>query len=385
MLSGRTEGPPFLTTMVELRSVSKSFGNAVAVDQVDLSIASGEFITLLGPSGCGKTTILRMISGFETPDTGVVLLDGRDVTHVPPYRRDVNQVFQSYALFPHLNVQQNVEFGLRMKGVAGRERKERAAEAINLVALSGLDQRKPSQLSGGQKQRVALARAIVNRPKVLLLDEPLAALDAKLRRAMQIELKHLQRRLGITFLFVTHDQEEALTMSDRVAVMNAGRIEQLGTALDVYHRPASAFVAGFIGQTNLLEATVIARGEGAARVRVADGIELDVVFDDASAALNGSTVLLSLRPEKLHVSGPGASPGPNRFTARVAEKIFRGETTQLTLLCAAGRELCAVVTEKASASSDQQKLVEGSEVVCEAHADDIVVIRTATERSPTPT
>src|SRR5665213_609104 len=245
--------------MVELQSVSKRFGDFAAVCGIDLDIHAGEFLTLLGPSGCGKTTLLRMISGFETPTEGTVRLAGQNVTHVPPYRRDVNQVFQSYALFPHLNVQRNIAFGLTMKKIPADQIRQRVNRVIELVSLTGLEHRKPSELSGGQKQRVALARALVCEPKVLLLDEPLAALDAKLRRAMQFELKRLQSRLGITFLFVTHDQEEALVMSDRIAVINKGRIEQIGAVNEIYHRPATAFVADFLGQANVLEARVESR------------------------------------------------------------------------------------------------------------------------------
>ena len=223
------------------------------MDGVDLDIAAGEFFTMLGPSGSGKTTLLRLIAGFERPDAGVVELNGADVTRQPPYARDVNTVFQDYALFPHMTVGQNVEYGLRVRRVPRAERRRRAEEALDIVRLTGLSERKPVQLSGGQRQRVALARALVNQPGVLLLDEPLGALDAKLRQEMQSELKRIQREVGITFVYVTHDQEEALTMSDRLAVFNQGRIEQLGTPVDVYERPASGFVAGFIGISNLLE------------------------------------------------------------------------------------------------------------------------------------
>jgi spermidine/putrescine transport system ATP-binding protein len=351
--------------MIELRSITKRFGDAVAVDDVSLSIAAGEFLTLLGPSGCGKTTILRMISGFETPTSGAVLLEGKDVTHEPPYRRDVNQVFQSYALFPHLSVAGNIGFGLKMKRLGRTERRKRVGEAIELVDLAGLENRKPAQLSGGQKQRVALARAIVNHPKVLLLDEPLAALDAKLRRAMQIELKHLQRRLGMTFVFVTHDQEEALTMSDRIAVMNAGRIEQLGEAADVYHRPTSAFVANFIGQTNLLDATVISPS----RVRTAQGLDLTLNLNGQTSG----TMTLSIRPEKLQLLPAGQiGDAPNAFLVRVIEQFFRGEVVQLVLQCeASGQQLQATVTNAGN-------FPPGQRAVCQIDADDIVTLRAST-------
>jgi putative spermidine/putrescine transport system ATP-binding protein len=238
---------------VRLDSVRKAYGDVVAVDGVDLGIEPGEFFTLLGPSGSGKTTTLRLIAGFERPDEGRIELGGDDVSNRPPYARDVNTVFQDYALFPHMTVAQNVEYGLRVKRVPKAERGGRVEEALGIVQLAGLGGRKPAQLSGGQQQRVALARAIVNRPSVLLLDEPLGALDLKLRQGMQIELKRIQQEVGITFIYVTHDQEEALTMSDRIAVFNEGRIEQIGTAVDVYERPATEFVAGFVGVSNLLE------------------------------------------------------------------------------------------------------------------------------------
>src|SRR5919112_2044459 len=245
---------PTETPAVRLESVTKRFGAVTAVDDLDLEIHDGEFFSMLGPSGSGKTTVLRMIAGFEAPTSGRVHLDGQDVTRRAPFARNVNTVFQDYALFPHLDVLGNVEYGLAVKKVPRRQRRERAEEALASVQLDGYGARKPGQLSGGQRQRVALARALVNRPKVLLLDEPLGALDLKLRREMQLELKDLQREVGITFVFVTHDQEEALTMSDRIAVFNDGRVEQVAGPVDLYERPPSPFVAGFVGTSNLLEA-----------------------------------------------------------------------------------------------------------------------------------
>ena len=238
--------------LIEIRNLAKSFGAVKAVDGVDLDINSGEFLTLLGPSGSGKTTVLRMIAGFETPDSGSVKLNGKDITYLPPYERDVNTVFQDYALFPHMDVISNIEYGLRVKGVEKKERREKASRALDQVRLSGYENRKPNQLSGGQRQRVVLARALVNRPSVLLLDEPLGALDLKLRQQMQIELKELQREVGITFIFVTHDQEEALTMSDRIAVFDKGKIQQLDKPSTIYERPSNEFVAGFVGISNLI-------------------------------------------------------------------------------------------------------------------------------------
>jgi putative spermidine/putrescine transport system ATP-binding protein len=238
------------TVAISIQGLSRTFGDVRAVAGVDLDIYEGEFLTLLGPSGSGKTTVLRMIAGFEKPDAGVILLGNKDVAQLPPYDRDVNTVFQDYALFPHMDVISNIEYGLRVKGVDKAERRSRALEALKQVRLEGYEKRKPSQLSGGQRQRVALARALVNRPAVLLLDEPLGALDLKLREQMQLELKELQREVGITFIFVTHDQEEALTMSDRIAVFNNGRIEQLGTPREIYENPQSSFVSEFVGQTN---------------------------------------------------------------------------------------------------------------------------------------
>jgi putative spermidine/putrescine transport system ATP-binding protein len=280
--------------IVSIRNLSRSFGSVRAVDGVDLDIFSGEFLTLLGPSGSGKTTVLRMIAGFEKPDTGTIELAGKDVSLLPPYERDVNTVFQDYALFPHMDVISNIEYGLRIQGVEKDERRDRAEKALEQVRLIGYGSRKPAQLSGGQRQRVALARALVNRPSVLLLDEPLGALDLKLREQMQIELKELQREVGITFVFVTHDQEEALTMSDRIAVFNQGKIEQLGTPRAVYENPQSAFVSEFVGQTNKI-------------------------------VLDGNKV--NIRPEFITIS-KSKSFGDRSVTGKLHDAIFVGATTR---------------------------------------------------------
>jgi len=356
-------------TMVELRGVTKRFGSCTAVDDVSLAIHTGEFITLLGPSGCGKTTLLRLLAGFETPDTGAVLLAGEEVTHLPPYRRNVNQVFQSYALFPHLNVRDNIGFGLRMQRVPDSETGERIREVIELVALTGLEARQPHQLSGGQRQRVALARAIVCRPKVLLLDEPLSALDAKLRHAMQLELKRLQRHLGLTFVFVTHDQDEALTMSDRIALMNRGKIEQLGDTFEIYHKPRTAFAADFIGQANLLSVEIVGRNGTTAQVRLADGLELTI--NSAELPAGARTVLVSIRPEKVFISKRKLN-ATNVFVARIEEEIFQGAMDQLLLVAENGTRLNALA---ANESAMQKAFHEGDRVYCGLHVDDIVIVQ----------
>ena len=296
---------------VGCRALRKAYGAVTAVDGVDLEIAAGEFFTMLGPSGSGKTTLLRMIAGFERPDSGSVELAGVDVTQMPPYARDVNTVFQDYALFPHMNVLENVEYGLRVKRVQRAQRRRRAEAALEMVRLSGLGRRKPVQLSGGQRQRVALARAIVNEPQVLLLDEPLGALDLKLRQEMQLELKRIQREVGITFVFVTHDQEEALTMSDRLVVLSDGRIEQLGTPIEVYEHPASAFVAGFIGVSNVLE-------RGGRR--------------------------FTIRPEKIRIVSDGemSGPGTHAERGRIEDVVYLGAVTRYVVALAAGGTLTVV-------------------------------------------
>ena len=316
-------------TAVSLRGLRKTFGDVVAVDDVDLDIVDGEFLTLLGPSGSGKTTVLRMIAGFELPTAGTILLSGEDVSQKAPFDRDVNTVFQDYALFPHMTVLQNVEYGLRVKKVPKAERRQRAQEALDNVRLADYGKRKPSQLSGGQRQRVALARALVNRPRVLLLDEPLGALDLKLRQEMQVELKELQRTVGVTFVFVTHDQEEALTMSDRIAVFDAGRIQQLGTPAEIYEHPASPFVAGFVGTSNLLSA-------------------------DAAGQIVGQAGTFSIRPEKIRIGGVDVEPTADEHSAwgSVHEVEYVGAFTRFIVDLEAGGRLVAVQQNLESSSSD---------------------------------
>jgi len=311
--------------LLQLHAVTKRFGDFIAVDAISLAVQSGEFLTLLGASGSGKTTTLRMIAGFEHPDSGEILMDGSPITGLPPYRRDLNTVFQQYALFPHMNVRENVGYGLRMKRVPPTEAGPRVSEALEMVQLGKLADRKPRQLSGGQQQRVALARALVNRPKILLLDEPLGALDLKLRKEMQLELKHLNRQLGITFIYVTHDQEEALTMSDRIALMRNGRIEQLAAPREMYERPMSRYVADFIGETNLLVATAPSR-QGATSVRMTVlGAGIEAVASESWK--ESDPAWLAVRPEHVHLAPEG--PGPNRLTVTVKEAIFTGQVTRL--------------------------------------------------------
>lgn len=310
---------------IEVRRLSKVFREAReevhALRDANLEIRESEFFTLVGPSGCGKTTLLRLIAGFEQPSSGEILLYGESLGDLPPYKRPVNTVFQSYALFPHLSVDQNVAFGLHMQRVAATEIGTRVEEALELVQLEGFGSRKPQQLSGGQQQRVALARALANRPKVLLLDEPLSALDLKLRKGMQLELKRLQLETGITFIFVTHDQEEALTMSDRIAVMNDGCILQVGTPTEVYEKPADRFVADFIGDTNFLDAECRGASGAALRFALANGVEIDA--GDSSALSSGQQVVLAIRPERVEL----AEPGRGTLSGTLSNIVYFGTDT----------------------------------------------------------
>jgi putative spermidine/putrescine transport system ATP-binding protein len=324
---------------VRLDGVVKRFGDVVAVDGVDLDVREGEFFSMLGPSGSGKTTCLRMIAGFEMPTSGRILLEGQDVSRQAPYERDVNTVFQDYALFPHMSVADNVEYGLKVKRVPRDERNERVDEALATVQLGAFGERKPAQLSGGQRQRVALARALVNRPKVLLLDEPLGALDLKLRQAMQIELKEIQQSVGLTFIYVTHDQEEALTMSDRLAVFNHGRIEQVGTPAEVYERPATGFVAGFVGVSNVLEGS-------------------------AAETITGEGQAFTIRPEKIALQEPGATLGPDQCSAsgHVHEVVYLGAITRYIVQLDVGGEL-VVMQQNLTTSSMEALQVRGKAVL----------------------
>jgi putative spermidine/putrescine transport system ATP-binding protein len=321
------------TPAIRFNQVSRHFGDVKAVDQVDLEVRDGEFFSMLGPSGSGKTTCLRMIAGFDRPTAGHIFLYGQDVSDLPPYERDVNTVFQDYALFPHMNVGDNIAYGLMIRKVSKPERMKRVEEMLELVKLPGYAGRKPSQLSGGQRQRVALARALINHPKVLLLDEPLGALDLKLRQQMQVELKSIQQRVGITFIFVTHDQEEALTMSDRIALFNHGRIEQIGTPAEIYEHPTTAFVAGFVGTSNLVS------GEVAKRI-------------------TGSDITFSIRPEKIHLGGANESAPTDSFVTdgSVRDVIYLGLYTRYLVELDGGGDLVVVEQNLKTTSMDVLKI-----------------------------
>jgi spermidine/putrescine transport system ATP-binding protein len=341
--------------LVQLDSAVKSFrtpegGSVMALDDVDLAVGENEFVTLLGPSGCGKTTLLRCVSGFEDLDAGSLQIAGRSMAGVPAHRRPVNTVFQNYALFPHMNVEANVGYSLAVAGVGRAERRRRIGEALALVNLEGMERRRPSQLSGGQQQRVALARAIIAKPQILLLDEPLSALDRKLRQNMQLELKNLQNELGISFVFVTHDQEEALTMSDRVVVLDAGRIRQIGTPTEVYHHPSSVFVAQFIGESNIFDARVAAVDGEEARFETAEGLDL---IGRADGVAPGEAVAILLRPENFDLLAEGQTPGPRAaaIEARLEQELFLGTDYHLIVRTEPGDKTMKVTVRDAHRES----------------------------------
>ena len=350
---------------IRLDRVSKHFHDVVAVDDLSLEIERGEFFSMLGPSGCGKTTTLRMIAGFEDASAGTIFLGGADVTNLPPFRRDVNTVFQNYALFPHLTVYDNVAFGPRRRHLSEADVRTRVQQMLELVQLRGYDRRKPSQMSGGQQQRVALARALINHPRVLLLDEPLGALDLKLRKQMQIELKRIQTEVGVTFVYVTHDQEEAMTMSDRIAVMRAGKVEQLGTPEELYERPATEFVAGFLGISNLLEGRVEAITDGLATVTLAGGTKVQV-SSTANECAAGQSVLIGVRPEKLRIqpaSGEAvASPtATNLLEGNVVDASYVGVSTQYVVSVDGSHEMTAYA-QNVETSGLSEQLSQGERV-----------------------
>jgi spermidine/putrescine transport system ATP-binding protein len=341
---------------IRLDDVTKRFGDTVAVDRLTLEIERGAFYALLGPSGCGKTTTLRMIGGFEDPTAGVIYLGGSDVTDLPPYHRDVNTVFQSYALFPHLNVERNVAFGLERRKLPKDEVRRRVGDVLELTQLHGLDKRRPAQLSGGQQQRVALARALVNRPRALLLDEPLGALDLRLRKQLQIELKRIQKEVGITFVHVTHDQEEAMTMADEIAVMNAGRIEQAGSATELYETPDTEFVANFLGDCNLIDGSMRSRAGSRddGDFETHDGAHLRVPAARIDPSLNGSALRVGVRPEKVTLlpAEVGAPEGVNYLRGRVEIASFLGTAIQYVVHTAGGEEFTAIEQNRTGQGPD---------------------------------
>jgi putative spermidine/putrescine transport system ATP-binding protein len=335
------------TPAILFENVSRHFGDVKAVDEANLEIRDGEFFSMLGPSGSGKTTCLRMIAGFDRPTSGNIFLYGQDVSNLPPYERDVNTVFQDYALFPHMTIEDNIAYGLMIKGITRKDRYKQVDEMLNLVRLPGFGYRKPSQLSGGQRQRVALARALINHPKVLLLDEPLGALDLKLRQQMQVELKSIQKRVGITFIFVTHDQEEALTMSDRIAVFNEGKIQQVGTPPEIYERPASAFVAGFVGTSNLVHGEVARR-------------------------MTGSEEMFSIRPEKIHLDVEHSEPAKDMLCIDgvVRDVVYLGLFTRYLVEIEGGNDLVVIVQNLKTTSMDVLS-AKGQKVRLHWHRDHI--------------
>jgi spermidine/putrescine transport system ATP-binding protein len=358
------EGLGLAEVDVRLDHVTKRFGEVVAVDDLSLEINSGEFFSMLGPSGCGKTTTLRMIGGFEETSAGTIFLGETDVTGLPPYKRNVNTVFQNYALFPHLNIYENVAFGLRRRKVADAEIRHQVEAMLKLVELPGYEARKPTQLSGGQQQRVALARALINHPQVLLLDEPLGALDLKLRKQMQIELKRIQTEVGITFIYVTHDQEEAMTMSDRIAVMRAGKIEQLGNPEELYERPTTAFVSGFLGVSNLLAGELAGRDNGWAAVKLSSGAMVRAPAAAAEGIASGGAVRVGVRPEKLKVlalSGSEDAAEGNAVEGVVVDASYIGVSTQYLIEIAGGQRL-TVYAQNIETSGSAEAHADGQRV-----------------------
>jgi spermidine/putrescine transport system ATP-binding protein len=361
---------------VQLVDLVKRFADVTAVDGITLDMPQGEFFSLLGPSGCGKTTTLRLIAGFERPDEGQILLDGVDMAQTPPHKRNVNTVFQNYALFPHLNVYDNVAFGLRYKDVSKQDARKRVMDALALVRLEGLENRRPSQLSGGQQQRVALARALVLNPAVLLLDEPLGALDAKLRKALQIELKALQEEVGITFIYVTHDQEEALTMSDRLAVMSNGRVEQIGTPSEVYEEPTTTYVADFLGVSNLMDAKAGgSAGDGHCRVRLG---EFELLAGQGVSDARGD-VKVVIRPERVRLEDPSRT-GENRIPGMVERVVYVGSTMQVIVHLADGHTLQAWVQNQGEGLPYQQ----GASVSVHLPTDALRVLQESTNGVAAP-
>jgi len=362
--------------LLDLQGLEKSFGGTQVLKGISLSVGQGEFLTLLGPSGCGKTTTLRIIAGFENADRGQVLLAGKNVTGLAPYDRNIHTVFQHYALFPHYDVFGNVAFGLRLKKMKESDIKERVLSSLDLVRLKGLENRRPGQLSGGQMQRVALARALAGRPPLLLLDEPLGALDLKLRKEMQLELKHIQRRLGISFIYVTHDQEEAMTMSDRVAVFNAGRIEQIGAPQEIYENPKTAFVADFIGAANILSAEVVSSSGDSLRIKIEGSVEADIPVQNgwAQAAVK-SAVQLALRPERVTVGadrGQAAETGWLHIKGALAETVYLGNSRQVILRTSSGEK--AIVSSMSAEAFASLGADIGGAALAKFRAKDLVLL-----------
>ena len=369
---------PETPVAISLEGVTKTFGSVRAVKEATFEIADGEFFTMLGPSGCGKTTTLRMIAGFEQPDTGRILLRGGDVTDVPPNRRNVNMVFQHYALFPHMSIFDNIAYGLKLKKVAKEEQRTRVHEMLGIVALTGLEKRRPQQLSGGQQQRVALARALVNRPAALLLDEPLGALDVKLRKALQLELKRIQNEIGTTFVYVTHDQEEALAMSDRIAVMNDGFVEQIASPREIYERPATAFCADFIGSLNALDVRIDEVDGTTAVARVSEGERIVVPVGSTQRA--GDEIRVAVRPERIRVDAEDARTpdAGSRVEGTIAEVVYLGMLTQFHVDTGAGRVVSNRMNDESAHRFEPGRRVvltwarEDSSLLSEARAEALV-------------